>query len=230
MRHFIPILTLLSVAASITIADRISRLENKRLRSITRSCLIIISCLYLVYAAGTAKHAYNSQGLGEKFLKGSPTMIGLEKFIHKNIPQNARILFLNGHQTLFMDREVINENLLGVKQVRNLLLLGKTKRIIRETLLENGFEYMLIQKNLRQHFPNMFKLLLKDPHYVKTVYKNPSFVLYELTDPVEKQKDNSWKADIEEKKFNPKNCNGSFKLALLIKNRSQYNRRVHSCT
>jgi len=185
MRHFIPAIACWAVASGISIAGAVSWISNRRIKNTLKPVLILAACACLIFEAGTARHVYNSKSMGENFLKTNAMDDQLERFVQRTIPEDAGILMPNGYRTLFLEREVINENLLGVRQVRLFLLSGKTKRSIRETLLANGFDYLLIYRNKEKKFPKMFQLFLSDTKFTQKIFSNPLYMLFKIADPSE---------------------------------------------
>jgi hypothetical protein len=182
MRFLIPMLALLSFCAAVSVTDVISRIKDrKRMRAAEAVILIAASC-YLLFAV-------NSHSLQPKSVEWSKPKEIVDKitpqvdFINKNLPENAKVVFINDNHCLYLEREFACDNFLNVSQIGQLLLKGKTGKQVRTNLKRNGFTHVLF---INHGEPAMARLskgtqeLLRDSSLILEIYKRRKVEIYEL--------------------------------------------------
>jgi hypothetical protein len=192
MRHLIPVLPLLAAAAAMTLADWFSRIPRRRVAAVLKPVFLLGAAVYLVYVVDLDASTWGSPAAGRQFRQREPDFDSFDKFVNERLPPNARILYPEltpfFWYGLTLDRDIVATNLVATPQIHRLLLFGQNDAAIYDKLRHEKFTHVLTEtgKKCGQN-PPAFCALVKNPQYVKDVFHNGAFTLYELLPPPEER-------------------------------------------
>jgi hypothetical protein len=181
VRHLIPVLTLLAVAAAITLAQVIKKIPNRKTGRLVQAILLLAASAYIVYVMDQDTTPYGSHETGVKFLKRNRDDVSLDQFVNSRLPAKARILSPSLDYGLFFERELISPNLLGTPQISQLLLSETSVKGVYRKLKAKRITYILLDTHAKKrHYPKNFRRLLDNKRLVVQVFKNRKYILFEL--------------------------------------------------
>lgn len=184
IRHLIPVLTLLSFAAAVTLAEMIKKIPRRQTGRFVQAILLLAAAGYLICVTNQDLTPYGSYEAGKKFLSRNKDEVGLDEFVNRELSANARILSPDSNYGLFFKPEVISPNLLGTPQITELLLSEPTANGVYRKLRAKHITHILLGRKVRKKdFPKNFWRLLDDKRRAREIFKNRKFLLFELLPP-----------------------------------------------
>lgn len=184
MRLLLPALTCLCVASAISVAHLFSWIKKKNVAAIGKGILLIAASTYLIVAANTDNRAYSSKDSQKRFLRANSYELSLFRSINQLLPPDALIYAPNVVNIFHLDRKVIGNNLVGVRQIRDLLLVGKSQVEIFEILKAEGITHIMIKEPTfkRARVPKRFKKLILNRKFTNKIFDNNLYSVFELND------------------------------------------------
>lgn len=182
MRYLIPVLALLSFSAAASLAAAVSWIGNKKAARAVSAVILVAASCYLLFAV-------NSHAMNPKLtLWPKPPMIDKTipkhiEFINKKLPEDAKILFLNDNNGLYLERDFICPNLLSVPQITRMLLMGRPDGKVCRNLKRKGITHICFRNDGREKTRGVTKTarsLLKNKKLTKRIYKKHGVEIYEL--------------------------------------------------
>ena len=95
------------------------------------------------------------------------------EFINRNLPDDARILFLNTNQGFFCNREYLADSFFEASQIGSWLRRAGGVPELRTMLLERGVTHLLFDdRNWEIDYGTALMPLLRDPRRVELLYRS----------------------------------------------------------
>jgi hypothetical protein len=185
MRFLIPILPLLAVATALTIADLLRRVPPGRTqRAIAAGVSLVAVCslgvlvefLPAVFSV-TGVAIQHGQPAGAQSPEKAPATPGAVRpvlsFINKNLPPDARIMFLNTNHGFFCEREYIADSFFEASQMGALLRQDRTPDALMAQFDSLGITHILWNStDWKIHYPDSLFVLMDDPSRAKLIYQS----------------------------------------------------------
>lgn len=166
MRFLIPILPLLAVAGALGIFE-VSRQVPPKIQPVIRwgSCLAMLVWLLVIIggqatSAGAMLRQYIEQGREVRALTVHPVY----RFIDEQLPQDAKLMFLNTNHGFYCTREFVADSFFEASQINALLRASEGVEGIDQALRELGITHLLIENRDRYvPWPKTLFEYLNDP-------------------------------------------------------------------
>ncbi len=186
-RLLVPVLPLLAVAGAVAVVDLAGRLPSSILRAFGRR-LALLAALALAawYGTGAVPGISRSKYLGSagnalgRYLAGGDDLLRsavhpVWTFIDRDLPADARLLFLNTNRGFFCDREYVADSFFEASQIAAWLApAGGDVGKLRELLAEEGISHLLVHPvDWGIPYPPALFAMLRDPSQVEQVYRSP---------------------------------------------------------
>jgi hypothetical protein len=187
-RLLLPALPLLCCAAGISAAAATSRLSSVGV-SRWGPAALALACgfwtvwnLAVVEAGSLARLARaHARPQRELFDEQVPEHF---RYINAELPEDARILFVNTNHGFFSDRAYIADSLFQASQIRELLARASSRAELRALLSRYGLTHVLVSdRQWRIQYPASFREALTTGDPLRLVHRSEGFSLYAVVDP-----------------------------------------------
>ena len=185
MRFLIPILPLLAMAGAVAVVELLDRLPAAWRRAgqglaFAAALAVLISSQGRVLTAGYKTLGIYWQAKGDLKPTAVPPVYA---YINRNLPPEAKLLFLNTNQVFFCDREVLADSFFEASQIASWLSPAKNTVEVRRLLKERGVTHVLIEARPRPiDYPAALAELLADRQLAERLFRSPKgrFSLFAL--------------------------------------------------
>lgn len=177
MRFLLPLLPLLALATATAVEEVICRLRTARERWVAQVLALLLAFALVVgvnapvLAAGyrtLARYAGPTEPLLESVV---PPVF---RFVNKELPANARILFLGTNQGFFCHRDYLADSFFEASQITDWLAPAQDLAAVSELLRQRGVSHVLVDRRPRgAEYPPMLWRFLADPGRAKQMYQSP---------------------------------------------------------
>lgn len=188
MRLLLPILPLLSVAATLGISalfDRLQNAANPRAATSLEIVLALAVALALVqsawlYVEQTPRLTRDlvTQGAELKQAVVRPVY----RFIEADLPADARLLLINNNHGFFLERDYIADSFFEASQISDLFAVATTTTEVRQTFEQLGLTHALVENRRGPAYPDSLVEVLQDPTQATPIFRSPDgrFVVLEF--------------------------------------------------
>lgn len=186
MRFLIPLLPFLALAAALGVDDL---LERARRRTLWRGLALAVAMgLVLQVHAPYLVSGFKSYTAFLRLEKSDAPPIletavpPVHRFIGEELPEDARILFVNTNQGFFSARPYLADSFFEASQIGEWLGNAASPEEVRRRLRERGITHVLIDRTPRGTPPAFLLELLGDPSRAEVLFASPDgrHVLLEL--------------------------------------------------
>jgi hypothetical protein len=176
MRFLIPVLAVLAAAAALSLRRLACALEERLhapvewAAGLAASLLLLASSSPFLSDAGRCLRLYRS--LGSRIAQSAiPPM---HAFINRELPADARVMFLNTNHGFFCERDYIADSFFEASQMNALLGQDPTVEGIAETLRRHRVTHVLLANEPKRiPFPEALGAFLADPRRSRLLYSVP---------------------------------------------------------
>lgn len=190
MRFLVPVLPLLSLAAALTLHERLRAVADPRLRSRLAAALLVLVAAAVAWQqralwadASRVLDGYRGDVAAFRRQAVYPELA----FANEHLPADARVLFLNTNQGFFCEREYLADSFFEASQIAAWLgPAGADVERLQTLLAERGVTHVLLDRwDWGIVYPPALAGLLGDPRRVRPLYETPDgrITLYELRGP-----------------------------------------------
>lgn len=186
IRFLVPILPLVSMAAGCVIVDLLDGLRSPRERHLAiawaRAATFALALFYSqasMVAGWRALQRYQNE-TGDLIETAVPPV---DRWIHSNLPADARLLFLNTNQGFFCQREYLADSFFEASQIADWLAPATSTGDLRRLLDARQITHILLDHRDRGiAFPRYLFELLADPSQAHHLWRAPDgrSTLFEL--------------------------------------------------
>lgn len=185
-RPLIPVLALLALAGSVAVVELVARLPGSTALGLADRVLLLASLALLIWTATGGSPppkrsrylAAGGQALGRYLSEEGDLRTAAVHpaytFINNELPEDARLLFLNTNQRFFCDREVIADSFFEASQIADWLAPATTVAEIRELLAAESVSHLLIASaDWGIAYPRALFEMLRDPDEIELLFSSP---------------------------------------------------------
>jgi hypothetical protein len=186
MRFLIPILPLLAVAGALSLVEL-----GQRLPAIGRprfEWAVTLGMIAILASASSSMIGPTWRMLGRYLEIGGDVRVEAVhpafQYIREDLPEEAKLMFLNTNHGFFCDREFIADSFFEASQINDLLRSKDGKQGIHGALGELGVTHLLIENRDRfVPWPQSLYEFLNDPQLARRLYRAPDS-LYDVVEVV----------------------------------------------
>ena len=176
MRFLIAVLPFLAVAGSVAVAELVGQLPERSrspvrlVTSVVLAAILLVPNLAVVPAALSGLRDYLRQGSEIKAVAVKPAY----EFINRELPENARLVFLNTNHGFFCRRDFVADSFFEASQLNDLMQGRDSKEEIEQLFRELGATHFLIENRDRYvPWPQSLFDYLSDSDRVRLLFRSP---------------------------------------------------------
>lgn len=176
MRLLIAVLPFLAVAGSVAVAELIERLPQRSrvpvrwITSFGLAAILLTPNLAVFPAALSGLWDYLRHGSQIKTVAVKPVY----EFINRELPDDARLVFLNTNHGFFCQREFVADSFFEASQLNDLMQGRESKEEIEQLWRELGATHLLIENRDRYvPWPRSLFDYLSDSERVRLLFRSP---------------------------------------------------------
>ena len=179
MRFLIPILPFLAVAGALSMIELGQQLQAARRPMFEWVVTLGVIATLAITSSSMVMPTWRMMG---RYLEANGRVIEdavhpAFRYIHEDLPEDARLMFLNTNHGFFCDREFIADSFFEASQINDLLRSKRGKEGVQAVLGELGITHLLIENRDRfVSWPPSLYEYLNDPELARGVYRSPDSI------------------------------------------------------
>jgi hypothetical protein len=186
LRFLIPIIPVLAIAAALALGGLMDRLFARKVVAVGGFAAVYCLAAALLMAEVSGSYAKAAEVAGRYGGKDREAVLksavpGEFAFMNRELPMNARLLFLNTNFGFYSDRAYIADSFFEASQIADWLAPCSSPGEVRERLREKGITHILYSTREGQlSYPPALWKFLDDSSMVELLAKGEGLALFAL--------------------------------------------------